>query len=332
MPTLPRPSPSLRRPIARPSAMPPANEPSDPDILESAGLRWINVTRPRLADQEWLDARFGFHPLDFEDVYSRNQRPKLDAYDDYLFIVLHFPVFDPAAARLNTAELDLFVGPDYLVSLPNDPIPPLEAMFVRFSEREDLREQTFSKGSGYLLYKLVDACVDASFPMLRKIGLRLERIEDDIFEGRSPQVVREISNVKQEIINFRKVIRPQRAALRDLERTKQRYIADDLDIYFEDIVDASEQLRSREPIGRRKLRFPVAPIGNSPDAVLDQVPGRPHQVQNQVPDRIGAGIWLGPDLILRKLGEAGLNFVRVLLRQIVAEQLESDGVERERRG
>ena len=199
MPTLPRPIPSLRRPIARPSAMPPANEPSDPVILESAGLRWINVTRPRLADQEWLDARFGFHPLDFEDVYSRNQRPKLDAYDDYLFIVLHFPVFDPAAARLNTAELDLFVGPDYLVSLPNDPIPPLEAMFVRFSEREDLREQTFSKGSGYLLYKLVDACVDASFPMLRKIGLRLERIEDDIFEGRSSEIVRDISEAKQEM-------------------------------------------------------------------------------------------------------------------------------------
>ena len=242
MPTLPRQIPSLRRSPGRPSELPPANEPSAPDVLEAAGLRWINITRPRLADQAWLDERFGFHPLDFEDVYSRNQRPKLDAYDDYLFIVLHFPVFDPAAARLNTAELDLFVGSDYLVSLPNDPIPPLEAMFERFSEREDLREGTFSKGSGYLLYKLVDACVDASFPMLRKIGLKLERIEDDIFEGRSPQVVRDISNAKQEIINFRKIVRPMRAVLRDLERTKQRYLTDDLEIYFDDISDAAERI------------------------------------------------------------------------------------------
>ena len=84
--------------------------------------------------------------------------------------------------------------------------------------------------------------MDASFPMLRKIGNKLERIEQDIFEGRSAEIVRDISNAKQEIINFRKVIRPQRAAFSDLERNKQRYIADDLDIYFDDIVDASERM------------------------------------------------------------------------------------------
>ena len=78
--------------------------------------------------------------------------------------------------------------------------------------------------------------------MLRKMGNKLERIEDDIFEGESEDVVRDISNVKQEIINFRKIIRPQRAVFGDLERNKARYIADDLDIYFDDIVDASERV------------------------------------------------------------------------------------------
>src|SRR5919204_5251375 len=71
---------------------------------------------------------------------------------------------------------------------------------------------------------------------------KLERIEEDIFEGKGEEVVRDISNVKQEIINFRKVVRPQRAAFRDLERNKARYIAEDLDIYFEDIIDASERI------------------------------------------------------------------------------------------
>ena len=78
--------------------------------------------------------------------------------------------------------------------------------------------------------------------MLRKIGNKLERLEEDIFEGRSEEVVRDISNVKQEIINFRKIIRPQRPVLRDLERTKQRYLAEDLEIYFDDIIDASERI------------------------------------------------------------------------------------------
>ncbi len=78
--------------------------------------------------------------------------------------------------------------------------------------------------------------------MLRKMGDKLDQLEDDIFEGRSAEIVRELSNAKQEIINFRRVVRPMRAVLRDLERTKQRYLAEELDIYFDDITDAAERI------------------------------------------------------------------------------------------
>ena len=78
--------------------------------------------------------------------------------------------------------------------------------------------------------------------MLRKMGLKLDRLEDDIFEGRSSEIVRDISEAKQEIINFRKIVRPQRAVLRDLERTKQRYLQEELEIYFDDISDAAERI------------------------------------------------------------------------------------------
>jgi magnesium transporter len=241
MPSLPRP---LRRGartrtdvVARPA------EPETPnvEIVEAAGLRWINIERPRPIDRAYLEEHYDFHPLDYEDVFSRNQRPKVDEYDDYLFIVLHFPRFDKTVERLNAAEVDIFIGPDFVITLPNEPLQPLEYLFERARTNEDLRESLFGKGAGYLLYKIVDECVDASFPMLRKIGHKLERIEEDIFEGRSAEIVRDISNAKQEIINFRKVVRPQRAALADLERTK-RYIPDDLDIYFDDVNDASERV------------------------------------------------------------------------------------------
>ncbi|MDP1848393.1 MAG: magnesium transporter CorA family protein, partial [Solirubrobacteraceae bacterium] len=208
------------------------------EIVEAEGLRWIHIERPRQADRTWLEEHFDFHPLDYEDIFSRNQRPKIDEYDDYLLVVLHFPRFDKAVGRLNTAELDLFVGPDFVITLPNAPIQPLEYLFERCRTREDLRETLFAKGPGYLLYKIVDDCVDASFPMLAKMGNKLEVLEDEIWEGRSHEIVRDISNVKQEIINFRKIVRPQRAALQDLERTK-RYIPEGLDIYFDDINDAS---------------------------------------------------------------------------------------------
>src|SRR5215213_2147701 len=161
MPSLPK--PRLRRSArarADGSALPQAPVEPNVEVVESDGLRWINIERPSPVDRAWLEEHFDFHPLDYEDVQSRNQRPKIDEYDDYLFIVLHFPVFDKAVGRLNAAELG----------------------------------------------------------------------------------VRDLSNSKQEIINFRKVIRPQRAVLRDLERTKQRYLAEDLEVYFDDIVDASERI------------------------------------------------------------------------------------------
>jgi magnesium transporter len=242
MPSLPK--PRFGR-AARPSApvVVASPEPDAPrhEVVEAEGLRWINIERPRPADRAWLEERFDFHPLDYEDVFSRNQRPKVDEYDGYLFVVLHFPRFDKAIGRLNAAELDVFVGPDYVITLPNEPLDAVEYLFERCRAHEELREQLFSKGAGYLLYKIVDDCVDAAFPMLNKIGNKLDRIEDDIFEGLSRELVRDISDAKQEIINFRKNVPPQRAALRDLERTK-RYIPETLEIYFDDINDASERI------------------------------------------------------------------------------------------
>jgi magnesium transporter len=247
MPNLPK--PRLRRTARRGDLVsaPRQAEPQAPSVeqIDSTGLRWVKIESPGAPERAWLEENFDFHVLDFEDVLSRNQRPKIDVYDDYLFIVLHFPVFDPAAGRLGTGELDLFVGPGYLVTIPNQPLQPVEYLFERCRVKEELREQLFSRGSGYLLYRLVDDSFDYCFPMLRKIGNKLDALEDDIFEGRSEEVVRDISNVKQEIINFRKVIRPQRPVLRDLEKVKQRYLATtelDLEIYFDDIVDAHERI------------------------------------------------------------------------------------------
>ena len=242
MPNLPKPRIGRRSARSRVAPTPPEPQEARAEIVEAPGLRWIHIERPRPADQAWLEERFDFHALDYEDVFSRNQRPKVDEYDEYLFIVLHFPRYDKKVARLNAAELDLFVGPDYLITLQNEPLQAVEYLFERCRSSEELRDSVFSKGPGYLLYKIVDDCVDASFPMLRKMGNKLERIEEEIFEGRAQEVVRDISNAKQEIINFRKIIRPQRPVLRDLERTKQRYLREDMELYFDDVQDASERI------------------------------------------------------------------------------------------
>jgi magnesium transporter len=212
--------------------------------LTASGVTWVNVVAPDVETAQILAERFGWHPLDVEDVVSRRQRPKVDDYEDegYLFAVLHFPVFDQSVQRLNAAELDLFLGHDYVVTIPNRELLPVTRLFRRCEEDEDLREALFARGSGRLLYEILDDLFDYCFPILDKIAFKLDVIEDEMFEGRSEEIVRDISNVKQEIISYRKIIKPERSTLRVLERRVEGFLPEELELYFDDIVDAAERI------------------------------------------------------------------------------------------
>jgi magnesium transporter len=237
MPSLPRIRSRLR--ATREVVAPPARQPAE---LTAEGLTWIHLDTPTQEEATALAERFGWHPLDVEDVLSKRQRPKVDEYDEYRFVVLHFPVYDKSVQRLNAGELDVFLGPDYLVTLPTVELLPVTRLFQRCADDAELRESLFSKGSGYLLYHVLDDLFDYCFPILDKIGHKLDRIEDDIDEDRFEEIVRDISKAKQEIISYRKIIKPQRPTLRLLERHVERFLPQDLELYFDDLVDASERI------------------------------------------------------------------------------------------
>jgi magnesium transporter len=212
--------------------------------LSASGLTWVNVVAPDLETAQMLAQRFGWHPLDVEDIVSKRQRPKVDDYEDegYLFAVFHFPVFDQSVKRLNAAELDIFIGHDYVVTIPNRELLPVTQLFRRCEEVESLSEQLFARGSGRLLYEILDDLFDYCFPILDKIAFKLDVIEDEMFEGASEEIVRDISNVKQEIISYRKIIKPERSMLRVLERRVEGFLPEELELYFDDIVDAAERI------------------------------------------------------------------------------------------
>jgi magnesium transporter len=212
--------------------------------LTASGLTWVNVVSPDVETAQELALRFGWHPLDVEDLVSKRQRPKVDDYeeDGYLFAVLHFPVFDQAVQRLNAAEIDIFIGHDYVVTVPNRELLPVTRLFARCDDDERLREQLFARGSGRLLYEILDDLFDYCFPILDKIAHKLDVIEDEMFEGRSYEVVRDLSNVKQEIISYRKIIKPERSTLRVLERRVESFLPEQLEMYFDDIVDSAERI------------------------------------------------------------------------------------------
>ena len=241
MPSLPR---IRRTPRGFAEAVAPRPEPRVGE-LSADGLTWIHLNPP--VDPETVNglrARFGWHPLDVEDVLSKRQRPKVDDYvdDGYLFGVLHFPAYDKNVQRLNAGELDFFIGPDYLVTISNVQLNPVTRLFTRLQEDERMRDNLFSRGSGRLLYEILDDLFDYCFPILDKIAYKLDSIEDDIEDLRSEEIVSDISKVKQEIISFRKIVKPQRPALRLLERHIERFLPEDLELYFDDLVDASERI------------------------------------------------------------------------------------------
>jgi magnesium transporter len=246
MPSLPRIRTRRTGPGSRavePGARPPIAE------LASDGLTWIHIDSPSHAEVQLLADRFGWHPLDVEDVLSRRERPKVDVYTEedeagYLFAVLHFPVYNASVGRLDAGELDVFLGPDYLVTLPNVELKPVSRLFRRCAESEEFRHQQFARGSGRLLYEVLDDLYDYCFPILDKIGGKLRQIDEEIDDvaPRAKERVRDIHKVKQEIISYRKIVRPQRPTLRQLERQVERFLPEELELYFDDIVDASERI------------------------------------------------------------------------------------------
>ncbi|MCK5434284.1 MAG: magnesium transporter, partial [Dehalococcoidales bacterium] len=129
-------------------------------------LKWLNIEKPTARETEYLAQNYPFHPLDLDDCLSRIQRPKIDEYKDYLFLVLHFPVFNKEARVTTRSQVSVFIGENYLITVHKGELKPLVKLFRECQIDEESRQENFSQGSGYLLYRIVDRLVDYCLPIL----------------------------------------------------------------------------------------------------------------------------------------------------------------------
>jgi magnesium transporter len=206
------------------------------EVVEHTGLRWIDITRPTTRDQ-YLRREFHFDEFALEDCLSRIQRPKLDDYQEYLFLVMHIPVHDKASRRTSAAEVDMFVGPDYVVTLHDERVKPLIVLFEAVRDNRLVREANLSRGSGLLFYRIIDRLVDYVFPVLTRLAENIEHIEDLTFGREGLKTVQEISIVRRDLIAMRRIIRPQIGVLSTLARKDAPWLRLDEDAYFGDIQD-----------------------------------------------------------------------------------------------
>ncbi|TET68060.1 MAG: magnesium transporter, partial [Dehalococcoidia bacterium] len=187
-------------------------------------LTWVNIERPTERETEYLAQNYPFHPLDLDDCLSRIQRPKIDEYKEYLFLVLHFPVFNRETRATTPSQVSVFIGENYLITLHKGELKPLVKLFRECEIEEEAREENFNQGSSYLLYRIIDRLVDYCLPILNRISANLEQIEDNIFASkRIPRAIEDISVLRRDVISFRRIIWPMRAVIASLEPKIRRF-------------------------------------------------------------------------------------------------------------
>jgi magnesium transporter len=193
---------------------------------------WVDVADPTSEDFEQLASEFGFHPLSIEDCRNEHQRPKVEEYPGYYFIVLYEAEL-VMGAQLELRELNIFLGKNYLVTVHSQPIRALETAARLWSEWTDLAE----RGTGLIAYLLIDAIVDDYMPLLDTLSDRMDDIEDRIFVEFQPEAIEEIFRIKKELLFLRRSVTPLRDVFNTMLRREQPIFSRETHIYFQDVYD-----------------------------------------------------------------------------------------------
>jgi magnesium transporter len=193
---------------------------------------WVDVVDPTPEEITRIGEEFHFHPLALEDVARGNQRPKVDHYDDYQFIVFYGLTI--AANRCQSREVDIFLGKHYMVTFHKSDLP----IFAQIADR--WRNNAVKLGNhsvGFLLHSLLDALVDEYFPVLDDIAERSEDLEEAIILAGQPTLQAEILRLRRELLLIRRVAGPERDVLNVLIRRDPPLFGSKEIVYFQDVYD-----------------------------------------------------------------------------------------------
>jgi magnesium transporter len=206
-------------------------------VLAMGHTTWVDIVKPTVQDIQYLQQNFAFHPLDLEDLLSKIERPKIDEYDNYLFLVMQFPVFRKDRRLSFPGEIDIFIGANFLVTVHDGSLKPMRDLFAECQESDEACMRHMGTGPGRMLYTILDRMVDYIFLILSRVSERIRGIEEDLFTESMRQVVEEISLVRRDLIALRRIVKPQVGIVTNLELRDRPFIQQELDVYFGDIAD-----------------------------------------------------------------------------------------------
>ncbi|UZN06252.1 magnesium/cobalt transporter CorA [Leptospira santarosai] len=259
--------------VANPCQMLPETDDKPPGFSElewlcTKGLVWIDLDSTEVEDMDFLARGCNFHPLAIEDCINKNQRPKLDEYGSYLFIVLHRFQYDIEKKILRNNEIHIFFNEKFVVTVHQNEEPSIEQLRGRCMTHGN----PLSRGTDQILYMLFDHTVDSNFPILDKMSEEIVRIESQILVNQdSQQTIAGILFLKRNLTRIRRILSPQREIVNSLIRRDNSFLSPKIQIYFRDVYDHLSRIYETIDMDRDLL-------GNTMDAYFSVISQRTNDI------------------------------------------------------
>jgi len=200
-------------------------------------LTWVDIEKPTQKDLDWLRINFNIHPITLSELVLPSQREKVEQFESYLFLVMYTPIFNAKKRTTKAVELDIIITKNHVITIHNQSMEPLNIFAERLSNSEE-KGRIFGATSGHLLYWIIEDILGFAERQLIHISKNISHVEDNMFKSVSRDMIREISTIKRDVLDFRMAIRPLYRIFNSLHERSHALWSDDLDIkiYFTDLV------------------------------------------------------------------------------------------------
>ncbi len=203
-------------------------------------VSWINIDGLHEVDLiQQIGTHFNIHSLTLEDIVNTGQRPKVEDFEDYIYLVFKMLKFDETIGHITSEQVSLILGSHYLLSFQETEGDVFSSVRQRIRKG---RGRIRVAGPDYLAYALIDAAVDHYFLVLEKMGERIEHLEEQLQVQATPEILQSVYDLKRELIYFRRQVWPVREVLSAWQRTESTLIQDDNKIFLRDVYDHAIQV------------------------------------------------------------------------------------------
>jgi len=209
------------------------------EIIEGERFSWIDLQNPDREYVENLSRDYNLNALNVEDCITKFEMPKLDTYDEHVFLILHFPPLFSKQVMPKYSQLSIFMGKDFLITVHQGDLKPLIEMvnICKGDIDPERKQRLLGKSTGVLFHEIIDALVDDLLHTLRRVIANLDEIEEGVFDERKSSA-RKISVLRREITMLRRIVNPLKRIVLETAKHVPRFSAtEDLTLYFDDVID-----------------------------------------------------------------------------------------------